>query len=122
MPSVSCTCSGRTGRGTPNVRKPTNTDRVMGSIVRNTFVVRCAMTDACGEAGEVIHVPEIGSRVVHALLAPHRLKPTLHKVPEKEVPLFNAPKHQSPADDVIFDRARTPLESLRVRISRSRLK
>ena len=59
--------------------------------------------------------------VVHALLAAHRLEPALHKVLEKEFPFFDAPKDQSPADNVIFSRIRTLLEAHRARIRQSDL-
>jgi AcrR family transcriptional regulator len=59
--------------------------------------------------------------VVRALLAAHRLEPALHKVLEKEFPFFDAPKNQSPADNVIFDRIRTLLEAHRARIRQSDL-
>jgi hypothetical protein len=41
MPSVSCTCSGRTGKGRPMVRKPTNTASVIGSSFRKTLGGAC---------------------------------------------------------------------------------
>ena len=58
--------------------------------------------------------------VVHALVAAHRLEPALHKVLEKEFPFFDAPKDQSPADNVIFDRIRALLEAHRARIRQQR--
>jgi AcrR family transcriptional regulator len=81
---------------------------------------RAMIEDVLGSA----HPRGLGGHIeaiVHALLAAHRLEPALHKVLEQELPFFDAPKDQSPADKVIFGRIRTLLETHRTRIRQNDL-
>ncbi|HEY0184756.1 MAG TPA: TetR/AcrR family transcriptional regulator [Rhodopila sp.] len=59
--------------------------------------------------------------IVRALVAAHRLEPALHKVLEKELPFFEPPKDQSPADNVIFSRISALLGAHREQISQANL-
>ncbi len=55
--------------------------------------------------------------MVHALLAAHRIDPELHRVLERELPFFDAPKDDSPADAGIYRRIRALLEQHRSEIT-----
>ena len=88
-----------------------NKDALVTALHARHAAQRCAMIeDVLGSAhprGLSGHI----EAVVHALLAAHRLEPALHKVLEKELPFFDAPKDQSPADKIIFNRIRTLLDA-----------
>lgn len=55
--------------------------------------------------------------MVRALLAAHRVAPTLHRVLEKEFPFFDAPREQCTADGGIFEQVRQLLTEHRNEIA-----